>query len=146
MIRTILSSVVLALACIALAGAASAHAADRVLFAAGDIACDPLDPNFNAGSGTATACRMQATADIISAGGPSTVLALGDLQYEAANLSNFQRSYDLSWGAFKAKTRPVIGNHEGISADTGAGYCVYFRGGGALQREPAPGWCGVLLV
>jgi acid phosphatase type 7 len=125
MLRKISSSVALALACIALAGAASAHAADRVLFAAGDIACDPLDPNFNAGGGTATACRQQATADLIN-GSFDAVLALGDLQYNEGALIKFQQSYDLSWGRVKAKTRPVIGNHEGITADSGAGYCTYF--------------------
>jgi hypothetical protein len=125
MIRTILSSVALALACIALAGAASAHAADRVLFAAGDIACDPLDPNFNAGSGTPTACRQQATANLIN-GGFDAVLALGDLQYNEGALLKFQQSYDLSWARVKPQTRPVIGNHEGVTADTGAGYCTYF--------------------
>jgi hypothetical protein len=50
MIRTLPSWVALALACIALAGAGSARAADPVVFAAGDIACDPLDPNFMTGT------------------------------------------------------------------------------------------------
>jgi hypothetical protein len=143
--------------CSALTATASRSvAADSVLYAAGDIACDPLDVNFNGGNGTATACRMEATADIISAGGPSAVLALGDLQYDAGNLSNFQQSYDRSWGAFKAQTRPVIGNHEGITADTGAGYCVYFgaaahcnanrrQGGAAFYSFDVGDWHVVVL-
>jgi hypothetical protein len=126
--RTILSVVALALACLALvlAGAASARAADPVVFAAGDIACDPDDPSFNGGNGTARACRQEATAHAISAGSPSAVLALGDLQYEAGSRANFEASYDRSWGAFKSQTYPVIGNHEGMSATAGRGYCAYF--------------------
>jgi hypothetical protein len=126
MMRTLLSSVALALACIALAGAANARAADVVVFAAGDIACDPLDPNYNGGNGTATACLQKATSDLILDGSYDAVLALGDLQYDAGSLSNFQQSYDPSWGRVKSATYPVIGNHEGITAATGAGYCVYF--------------------
>src|SRR4051794_34438478 len=109
-------AVALVLACIALAGAASARAADSVVFAAGDIACDPVDPNFNAGNGTATACRAPATANLMPAGSFDAVLALGDLQYDAGSLSNFQQSYDRSWGRVKSQTLPVIGNHEGTTA------------------------------
>src|SRR5258705_10275487 len=105
---------------------ARSAAADAVLYAAGDIACDPLDPNFNAGNGTATACRQLATSDLILGGGFGAVLALGDLQYDSANLSNFQQAYDPSWGRMKPQTYPVIGNHEGVTATTGAGYCAYF--------------------
>jgi hypothetical protein len=155
MIRATYCSVALVLACIALAGASSARAADVVVFAAGDIACDPLDPNFNAGNGTATACRQKATANLMPSGSFDAVLALGDLQYEAANLSNFEQSYDLSWGRVKSKTRPVIGNHEGITAGSGAGYCVYFgaaahcknrrQGGAAFYSFDVGDWHVVVL-
>jgi hypothetical protein len=53
------------------------------------------------------------------------VLALGDVQYEAGELANFQQAYDRSWGAFKAKTYPVVGNHEYLGGDGAAGYGVY---------------------
>jgi hypothetical protein len=149
-------AIALAVACIALAGAASARAADSVLFAAGDIACDPLDPNFNGGSGTATACRAQATVNLMPAGSFDAVLALGDLQYDAGNLLNFQQSYDLSWGRVKSQTLPVIGNHEGTTAALGAGYCVYFgaaahcnssrrQGGAAFYSFNLGDWHGVVL-
>jgi hypothetical protein len=112
--------------CAALAATPSrAAAADAVVYAAGDVACDPLDVSFNAGNGTATACRQKATAGLML-GGSDAVLALGDLQYEAGSLSNFRQSYDDSWGRLKPQTRPVIGNHEGMAATAGAGYCVYF--------------------
>ena len=58
---------------------------------------------------------------------PTAVLALGDLQYERGQLSNFRIAYDRSWGRLKAITRPVPGNHEYLSAG-GAGYFDYFGG------------------
>jgi hypothetical protein len=130
-------------------------AADAVVYAAGDVACDPLDPNFNGGNGTATACRQRATAALMG-GTFDAVLALGDLQYDAGSLSNFQEVYASSWGRMKAKTRPVIGNHEGVTADTGAGYCVYFgaaahcnasrrQGGAAFYSFDVGDWHVVVL-
>jgi hypothetical protein len=124
------------LACIATAALPSAaYAADPVLFAAGDIACDPADPSFNGGLGSEGACRQQATADLMVAGTFDAVLALGDLQYDSATVTNFQRSYDLSWGRVKPQTYPVIGNHEGTTATSGSGYCTYF--GAAAHCNPS---------
>lgn len=103
-----------------------ASAADPVIYAAGDIACAPGDPV------TATKCREQKTADIIVNGGASKALALGDLQYNSASLSNMRASYDQSWGRVKSITRPVLGNHE----STGTGYFDYFNGSG-VNNGPA---------
>ena len=107
--------------------------------AVGDIACDPLDPSFNGGAGTATNCGQQATAALVSAGGYSTVLPLGDLQYDCGSLANFEASYDPAWGIFDAIADPVPGNHEykpdsiygepGCTADA-AGYYDYFSDAG----------------
>ena len=108
-----------------------------VVMAAGDIACDPADPNFNAGVGTATACRQRDTANLLV--GADLILPLGDNQYECGGLAAYQASFDLSWGAFKARMRPTIGNHEhntsgepkpfGTNCDltrAGVGYYTYF--------------------
>jgi hypothetical protein len=135
---------------------ARSAADDEVVYAAGDIACDPRDPNYNGGNGTATACRQEATAELISEGGADAVLALGDLQYDAGSASNFEESYDSSWGRFKSKTYPLIGNHEGISATSGAGYCSYFgarahcnssgrQGGAAFYSFDLGDWHVVVL-
>lgn len=94
--------------------------------AAGDIACDSVDPNFNNGEGTATDCRQKHTADAVTAINPDAVLVLGDLQYPTGTYARFMASYDLSWGLHKSKTFPAIGNHEGTSSGSGAGYCQYF--------------------
>jgi hypothetical protein len=105
--------------------------------AAGDIACDPADPKFNAGKGTSTACRQQDTANLL--GEADLILPLGDNQYECGGLAAYVASFDLSWGAFKARMRPAIGNHEhltsgnpqpfGTNCDatvSAAGYFAYF--------------------
>ena len=98
-----------------------ASAADPVFYAAGDIACAPGDPV------TSTKCHERNTSDIIVSGGASRALALGDLQYNAASLSNLRAAYDRTWGRIKSITRPVLGNHE----STGNGYFDYFNGAGA---------------
>ena len=139
--RSPMRPLLLAVACCIVPAATlpGSAAADPVLYAAGDVACDPLDANFNAGNGTATGCRQKATADLIPDGGFDAVLALGDLQYEDATLANFQQVYGPTWGRMKAATYPVVGNHEGITAASGDGYCAYF---GAVAHCNASGQQG----
>ena len=78
--------------------------------AAGDIACDPADGSFNQGKGTSTRCRQADTASLLKGG--DLILPLGDNQYECGGLAAYRESFDRSWGAFKARMRPAIGNHE----------------------------------
>jgi hypothetical protein len=66
------------------------------------------------------------TSDLMVNGGTAVTLALGDLQYNSASLSNLRASYDRSWGRVKSITRPALGNHEG----SGSGYFDYFNGVG----------------
>ena len=110
---------------------------DSTILAAGDIACDPADPSFNEGFGTEEACRMRATSDILRRGYPRllAVLMLGDAQYPAGGLADFNISYDPSWGLVKAVTRPVPGNHEYETAGA-VGYFSYF-GAAAGDRNRA---------
>jgi acid phosphatase type 7 len=82
------------------------------IVAAGDIACDPRNPLFNATLGVGRWCRASAVGKTIRALDPSTVLVLGDAQYDDGRLSAFRSSYHLSWGAFRGRTRAVPGNHE----------------------------------
>jgi hypothetical protein len=96
--------------------------------AAADISCQPTDSSFNGGNGTANSCQEKWTAAQLA--GDSAVLAVGDLQYDCALLSDFQQSYDISWGAYKSITYPAVGNHEyktacGNPAGAG-GYYTYF--------------------
>jgi Ca2+-binding RTX toxin-like protein len=108
-------------------GPASARAADPVVATAGDIACDPNDPSFFFGIGDATHCRQKYTSDLLVGGGYTAVLPLGDNQYDSGSLSDYQASYDPSWGRVKSITRPVPGNHE---PGTASGYFDYFNGSG----------------
>jgi chitodextrinase len=120
-------------------GWAAEARADPVIAAAGDIACDPNDSGYNGGAGTATRCRQRATSDLLVNGGLSAVLALGDLQYNAASAANLSAVYDPTWGRVKSITRPVLGNHE----STGNSYFDYFNGLGGLDGPAGPrgkGW------
>ncbi len=109
---------------------------DAVLMAAGDIACDPSSSSFNGGNGTSSACRQLATSDLVLAGSPNAVLALGDLQYENATLSDFNASYNLSWGRFYNLTRPVAGNHE-YQTPGASGYYDYWNRSGQDRAHRA---------
>jgi len=101
------------------------------VMAAGDIACDPANPDFHAGQGDAKYCQQKATSDLVAQAKPNAVLALGDNQYEDATLAAFQQSYDPTWGRFKDITYPVVGNHE-YQTPGAAGYFAYF---GPLARN-----------
>jgi hypothetical protein len=109
---------------------------DPVIAAAGDIACDPDRGGYNQGNGTAAACHMKATADLIAARAPTAVLTLGDNQYENGALAKFRESYDATWGRFKAITYPAAGNHD-YGTRGATGYFAYF---GAAAGDPAKGY------
>ena len=113
----------------------AAAAADPVIAAAGDIACDPATSSFNGGLGTTTSCREEYTSNLLVNGGFTSILSLGDNQYYCGGYQAFVQSYDPSWGRVKSITHPVAGNHEyftsgGTGCDasnTGAaGYFQYF--------------------
>jgi hypothetical protein len=100
----------------------------------GDVACGVTEANYNGGAGTATACHMGQTANLVVGMAPQQAWALGDLQYNSGALSDFNASYQNSWGRFKNITKPVVGNHE--YGTTGAGgYFTYF-GDAATPRQP----------
>ncbi len=42
---------------------------------------------------------------------PDLVALLGDEQYQVGQYSDFENSYELTYGAFKSITRPSPGNH-----------------------------------
>lgn len=85
---------------------------DPVVIAAGDIACDTGDPNYNGGAGTTTNCQMGNTAALIGAANPTALLPLGDEQYECGAADMFAQSYGDTWGAYNSIAHPVVGNHE----------------------------------
>ena len=67
------------------------------------------------GAGDIAGCKAiegaQATAKLVEQI-PGTVFAAGDLAYEHGNASEFRDCYGPTWGRFKNRTRPTLGNHE----------------------------------
>lgn len=110
---------------------------DPVIAAAGDIACDPKSTNYNGGNGTADACHMKATSDLLVNANLAAVLPLGDNQYETGQLSAFFESYDPTWGRVKSISRPVPGNHEYYDLNATKGYYSYF---GAAAHASSKGY------
>jgi hypothetical protein len=126
----------------------AAASVDPVIAAAGDIACDPTNSNFNGGLGKNGACQQQATYAVLQQIDPVAVLALGDNQYYCGGYQAFLQSYDLSWGKLLTKTYPSVGNHEYLtSGGTGcdstnqnaAGYFRYYAGAPA-EGNVGQGW------
>ena len=116
----------LATICACLLFAAPAAGAPTIA-AAGDIACDTSSEFYNAGVGTPGHCRQGATADLLAAGGYSSVLALGDTQYHVGALADYEAVFDKTWGRVKPLIRPAVGNHE-YSTSNARGYFDYFNG------------------
>jgi acid phosphatase type 7 len=114
-----------------------AHAADPVIAAAGDIACDTESEFWNGGLGTEGHCRQRATSDLLLNRGLSAVLTLGDTQYHVGSLSDFEASFDPSWGRVKPIIHPIVGNHEYGTSDA-RGYFDYFNGPGQQNGAAGP--------
>jgi acid phosphatase type 7 len=91
----------------------ASQAGDPVIAAAGDIACDPNDPNFKGGNGTTNGCAELRTSNQLKTDSTvDLVLGLGDMQYSCDDLNDYTLSYTPSWGAFNSMMYPVVGNHE----------------------------------
>jgi len=113
-----------------------------VLAVVGDVACQPgeTEPTGekageNCAGDTAQnlLASQAATAQQIENMKPDRVALLGDEQYQVGQYSDFENSYELTYGAFKMITRPSPGNHEfytehGAVGVAGYGYFSYFNG------------------
>jgi hypothetical protein len=125
-----------------------AQAASPIVAAAGDIACNPTDPFYNGGAGTAAACRMKATSDLLVGGGFAAVLVLGDNQYEDGALSRYQASYAPTWGRVLGITHPARGYY---SYDLGTWHLVVLNSncsaiGGCGPGSPQELWLAADLL
>ncbi len=119
-----------------------------VLAVVGDVACQP-DQDYVSGGGeaahetcdtpkapyTSTSLRQsqEATANQIETMKPDAVALVGDLQYQVGQYQDFEKSFDLTYGAFKFLHRPAPGNHEFYDehSETGVagyGYFSYYNG------------------
>jgi acid phosphatase type 7 len=117
-----------------------------LLAVVGDIACQPgeTEPSgeskselcINPKSPYTTTSLWQsqeATANEIEAMKPDAVAIAGDLQYQVGQFSDFEQSFDLTYGAFKFLHRPAPGNHEfydehNETGVAGYGYFSYYNG------------------
>jgi hypothetical protein len=112
-----------------------------VLAVVGDIACqpgaEPAGEKANEGCNAAIPQNLlasqAATAKQIENMKPDLVAIVGDEQYQVGQYSDFENSYELTYGAFKMITRPAPGNHEfynehGAIGVAGYGYFSYFNG------------------
>jgi acid phosphatase type 7 len=68
---------------------------------------------------------------------PGTVFTAGDNAYKEGTLSQFRNCYDPTWGRFKARTKPSVGNHEYRTDPEASGYFDYF---GAAAGERGEGY------
>jgi acid phosphatase type 7 len=99
--------------------------------AANEVCADPATPP--AYTSTSLWQSQEATANQIETMKPDAVALLGDLQYQVGRYSDFEASFDLTYGAFKFLQRPAPGNHEyynehGETGVAGYGYFSYFNG------------------
>jgi hypothetical protein len=123
-----------------------------VLAVVGDIACQPgevengaiVEPTGEAAhelcsnpkspyTSTSLWQSQEATANLIETMKPDAVAIAGDLQYQVGQYSDFEQSFDLTYGAFKFLHRPAPGNHEFYDehSETGVagyGYFSYYNG------------------
>ena len=118
------------------------------------------DPVF-VGAGDIASCARtgdEATAkllDPIIAAAPSTttVFTTGDNAYESGTASEYANCYDNYripdgsvydatrpswWGQYKARTMPVLGNHEYNASANASGYFDYFGAKNGFKQPPAP--------
>jgi hypothetical protein len=72
-------------------------------------------------------CKQKEVSDVIISMKPDAYLALGDVQYEGGAYNDFLNYYDPSYGRFKDKTFPAVGNHE-YSVPKASGYFDYYNG------------------
>ncbi|MDX6642914.1 MAG: hypothetical protein QOD76_876, partial [Solirubrobacteraceae bacterium] len=133
MLKRRFTSCAATLAAAAMCWPAAAVAADPVIAAAGDIACDPGYTPVN----STTECHQQATSDLFAGGGFAAVLPLGDNQYEDATLAKYNAVFGPTWGRASSILHPVPGNHEYEYDATAGGYYGYF---GASAGDSAKGY------
>lgn len=67
---------------------------------------------------------------------PGVVFTLGDNAYQSGSLAEYQKHFHPTWGRHKARTLPVVGNHEYRTPDA-AGYFDYF---GAVAGDRDKGY------
>jgi hypothetical protein len=102
----------------------AAHVNEVTVVGAGDISCG-ADSTLSTDG-----CEQGATQNLLLSLNPDRILPLGDNQYEKGSLSDYNTYFDPTWGLFKSKISPIVGNHE-YQTSGAAGYFDYFNGPGS---------------
>lgn len=96
------------------------------------------EPAILVGAGDIASCKnlagAEATAKLIDQI-PGTVFAAGDLAYEKGSTADFQNCYGSTWGRFKSRTRPALGNHEYGQSKTATAYFQYWSGAAGAPEK-----------
>jgi alkaline phosphatase len=86
------------------------------------------------GAGDITDCSVdddEKTAELVEGvlaqSDNATAFVLGDNAYPDGSIDQYTRCYEPTWGRFKARTLPVVGNHE-YRTDHAAGFRTAFAG------------------
>ena len=101
----VLAALVLATACVALVVAlqkADTLETTTIVGGAGDIA----------GSHSRDADTADLVKDVLASDPSAMAYTLGDMAYPYGTASDFNNKYEPTWGQFKGRTLPVVGNHE----------------------------------
>ena len=100
---------------------------DPVLVGAGDIAsCEQKNDEK-------TALLVE---QVVASGVETVVFTAGDNAYEEGTIEQYEQCYGPTWGRFKDRTRPALGNHEYYTGSADASF-QYF---GAMLGEPGKGY------
>ena len=124
----------------AAAGSASITASADGVTGSSSVTVSPAPPSAPVivGAGDIASCDTEmdeATAKLLDQI-PGTVVALGDNAYPNGTASEYTNCYGPTWGRHKARTRPVVGNHE-YNTPGATGYFGYF---GSAAGEPGKGY------
>jgi 3',5'-cyclic AMP phosphodiesterase CpdA len=115
-----------------------AFAALSVLARPQDAPVPPVSETFVlVGAGDIANCELiggaHATAKLLDRI-EGTVFTLGDHAYQSGTAREFKECYEPTWGRHKARTRPVPGNHDVITAG-GRAYFEYFGDNAGPDRR-----------
>ncbi|MBE0699349.1 MAG: metallophosphoesterase, partial [Anaerolineaceae bacterium] len=101
----------------------------------------PTPPPMLIGAGDIAYCGEEhqdddATAKVIQRYPDAAVFTAGDNQQDDGGWGKYDDCYGPSWGVFKSRTRPSMGNHDN-NTEAGAPFYAYF---GAAAGEPGKGY------
>jgi alkaline phosphatase len=91
------------------------------------------------GAGDIATCSSKAdtkTAALVRRSGAGNVFTVGDNAYKKGSSSEFEKCYAPTWGKFRSKTRPAVGDNE-YDTSNAKGYWGYF---GSKAGAKGKGW------